>query len=119
MLVVTPKLQWSELTSQLSSSTRQMCSREASRHPGCHHAAHGTIDPAAKIQRCEEARAKDKTCQAPPWTFFDVTRAYCDSCIIKGEILAQKQGLDPGVYCQRMGASYTALQEANPGSLPG
>lgn len=29
--------------------------------------------------------------------------------------MARKQGLDPAVYCQRMGVEYAELVEANPG----
>lgn len=49
---------------------------------------------------------------------YDVQRAFCDSCIINGELLAQKRGLDVGVYARRMGASYNALADANPAALP-
>lgn len=32
--------------------------------------------------------------------------------------MAQRRGLDPGVYCSQMGVSYAALKDANPGCLP-
>lgn len=91
--------------------------RKAPRHPVCHHAAHGTIDAGAKLERCQVAKKKSN-CIGTPWDFFDVDREYCDRCIISGELLAQKRGLDPGVYCQRMGVSYSDLREANPEALP-
>ena len=95
-----------------------MCVRLAPRHPACHHAAHGTVDAGAKLERCGPAEKKRNTCTGTPWDYFDVDREYCDRCIISGELLAQRQGLDPGVYCQRMGVSYSELREANPGLLP-
>ena len=95
-----------------------MCVRKAPRHPACHHAAHGTINAGARLERCEAAEAKRGICIAVPWDYFDVDREYCDRCIITGELLAQRQGLDPGVYCQRMCVKYSDLREANPGSLP-
>lgn len=97
-------------------SRPDMCIRKAPRHPGCHHAAQGTIDAGARLERCKVADKKQMTCTAA-WDYFDVDRDYCDRCIISGELLAQQQGLDPGVYCSRMGVSYSELREANPGSL--
>lgn len=49
------------------------------------------------MERCGEAERCGNTCCIVPWSFFDVPRGYCDTCIIKGELLAQKQGLDTGV----------------------
>jgi hypothetical protein len=87
-------------------------------HPQCQHAAHGTALEPARFERCGEAERSGVVCSTVPWSYFEVTRGHCDSCIIKGELLAQERGLDPGIYCRSMGVSYVALRDANPGSLP-
>lgn len=94
-----------------------MCCRQFPRHPGCQHAAHGTALADARLCRCDDAQRSGVVCETLPWSSYDVARAMCDRCIINGELLAQSQGLDPGVYCVRMGVSYTALRDANPGSF--
>lgn len=63
-------------------------------------------------------RADKQPCKSVVWDSYDVPRALCDRCIINGEIIAQKRGLDVGVYARRMGASYQALVDANPAALP-
>ena len=93
-----------------------MCCRQIPRHPACRHAAHGTALQAARSLPCEQALRRGAPCSVVPWSFFDVERGYCDTCILNGERLAQEQGLDPGVYCERMGVGYAALREANLGS---
>jgi hypothetical protein len=108
-----------------------MCTRQAPRHSKCGHAvsiaycptqhvsrtdhmqAHGTVCEGAKLVRCELAKHR-RPCGPVRWESFEVARAYCDSCIINGEFLAQRTGLDPGVYSRRLGARYLDLKEANP-----
>ncbi len=94
-----------------------MCSRQLPRHPICHHAAHGTALESARLVRCEESEHHRAPCPTVPWSYYDVLRGYCDTCILNGEKLAQQQGLDRGLYCQRLGVSYSALREANPGAF--
>lgn len=95
-----------------------MCCRKIPRHPICHHAAQGTAIENAAFTRCGEVKQEGEACPTVSWSYYDVERGFCDRCIINGEVLAQQQGLDPGIYCQRMGVSYSALREANPGALP-
>lgn len=103
---------------QRSQARSGMCCRKLPRHPECRHAAQGTVTEGAKLDRCEESAQKRNTCLTVRWGFYDVGRGFCDRCIINGELLAQRQGLDPGIYCERMGVSYSTLREANPGALP-
>lgn len=94
-----------------------MCYHTAPKHPTCGHAAHGTAWESSKLQVCRKASSRKTKCPAPSWQPVDVNRAYCDHCIACGEMLAQSQGLDPGVYCRRMNVSYIDLEAANPGLL--
>jgi hypothetical protein len=94
-----------------------MCHQTAPRHPACGHAAHGTAMESSKLEICRKARTRNTRCTLS-WKLVDVSRAYCDHCIAHGEILAQSQGLDPGIYCQRWNVSYTELQAANPEVFP-
>ena len=94
-----------------------MRSCQIPRHAICRHAAHGTALEAARMVRSENSEPIDFSCRSMPWSYYDVQRGYCDTCILKGEKLAQERGLDRGVYCQQMGVSYSALSEANPGKL--
>ena len=91
-----------------------MCSFTANKHPGCGHAAHGTALAHSRLEPCRKAKKNGTRCQTASWKPVDVARGYCDQCIVRGELLAQSRGLDPGTYCQRMNSSYRDLDEANP-----
>lgn len=92
-----------------------MCHQEAPKHPACGHAAHGTAWQGSKLVVCRKASSRKTKCSIPSWQPINVNRAYCDHCIARGEMLAQSQGLDPGLYCRRMNVSYDDLEAANPG----
>lgn len=57
-------------------------------------------------------------CSNVQWSYFDVGRGYCDRCIINGELLLQRKGLDPGLYARGMGVNYNELRNANPSCFP-
>ena len=95
-----------------------MCTRKAPQHPNCGHAAHGSALEGAYLERCPESLLKGQVCETVPWGTFNVVRSYCDRCIINGELLSQQRGLDPGIYCQGMGVTYSELRDYNPGALP-
>ena len=92
-----------------------MCYHTAPKHPACGHAAHGTAWQGSKLEVCHKASSRKTKCSVPSWQPVNVNRAYCDHCIARGELLAQSQGLDPGLYCRRMNVSYDDLESANPG----
>jgi len=105
------------LRTAFNSSYHTMCHQTAPRHPSCGHAAHGTAVECSKLEICRTARSRNTRCKLS-WKLVDVARAYCDHCIAHGEILAQRRGLDAGIYCQRFNVSYTDLGAANPGVFP-
>lgn len=94
-----------------------MCHFTAPKHPLCGHSAHGTAFESSRLSSCPKSKSKDKgkPCSTKTWKPIDVARANCDRCILHGASQARKQGLDPSVYCQRMGVEYVELVEANPG----
>lgn len=95
-----------------------MCNRQAPRHPICGHAAQGTAFELASLLRCDKAKLSGTLCPCVAWASYDLPRKFCDRCIIEGELVAQEQGHDAGVFCKRMGVAYSALRDANPGLLP-
>ena len=108
--------------------TQPMCSRKAPRHPMCHHAvseaddtasrctdlyqAHGTALEGFEAMRCSRA-PRDGLCSTVHWTYYDVRRGYCDRCIVFGELVSQRRGLDPGHYSRCLGVSLVELRDAN------
>lgn len=95
--------------------TSAMCHFTAPKHPLCGHSAHGTAFESCRLSPCPQSKSKSKPCLTKTWKPINVARANCDRCILHGASQARKQGLDPSVYCQRMGVEYAELVEANPG----
>jgi hypothetical protein len=96
-----------------------MCAELYPVHPNCGHEATGTMSARTKpyLVRCTEARRTGVPCDNPPCGEYNVSRGYCDVCIIDLEWEAQCQGDAKGVCCARYGVSYSALVRANPGML--
>lgn len=95
-----------------------MCHFTAPKHPLCGHPAQGTAFESSRLTPCHNSnskKGKGKPCLTKTWKPIDVAGASCDRCIPHGANQARKQGLDPAVYCQRMGVEYAELVEANTG----
>lgn len=62
---------------------------------------------------CCSKAPRSGVCSTVHWTYYDVRRGYCDRCIVFGELVSQRRGLDPGHYSQCLGVSFVELREAN------